>query len=835
MSFESADMPARPEIAGALWRRPFLGWMDGIDAGWAVPLLLIGFMAVWLAFAATAFCNGDLHPDALESWSLGRSLAWGYAKHPPLAAWLAHAWTSVLPLTNWSFQLLALTTAALALWAVDLIAGRFVLGDNRIVVLLLLMLLPIYQSGFERFNADAAQMLTWPIATYCFLRSFENGGIKWAIAAGATAALAMLGKYHSVYLILSFAFAAVVHPQRRAYFASQAPWFSTVTGLAVLGPHLHWLATVGMKSFSGSIDQLAENSSGAWLTETLLAVLIVALALAIPLLIWSLVGGRRFKRFARHVRAVKPGLLLLLLVAVGTIIFPAIAAIALRSDLTPFWGVQSLFLFAIVIVCGTRRPVARIRSVNLAALVTGIALASVVLLAPLHALYRNFNPLPEGRNYYQLAAAELTRQWHAQSDAPLPAVGGDQGLALAAAFYSSDHPTFEAQLVRPEADRSLPEARFEQGWASLCFDGDGLCAASMEKLAARTSRFVRSEFVIESNLFGLAGDTQRFTAVLVPSGSAAPPAVASPEPAPAAPAVTVPMDVVASIPDAAPPAPDAAVAPAAVAPTPPDAAEPSARPSPSATAPVAAEDKPTPPQPVDSAENPVPKAGAQIPQPAPSQPSQRADTTARPAEPALPAAAPAAPRGGSRPARHGAMPLIYKAPRTTVAQAIADYKINWMRWAAAQRAASGCAIHSAANGWSDPCCRSCWSAARNIVMRGPLGCASRGGSQGCPSLSRAAPAKPGRAASTKEASSICQSGAAPRPLLARLAQPLCALVAVFEPVPPGTGTQRSLAGHASLPVSERAVAELQKSREDRAAMAASAAAESASADNARTE
>jgi hypothetical protein len=339
--------------------------------------------------------------------------------------------------------------------------------------------------------------------------------------------------------------------------------------------------------------------------------------------------------------------------------------------------------------------------------------------------------------------------------------------------------------------------------------------------------------VIESNLFGLAGDTQRFTALLVPSGSAAPPAVASsPVPAPAAPAVTVPMDVVASIPDPAPPAPDAAVAPAAVAPTPPDAAEPSTRPSPSATAPVAAEDKPTPPQPVDNAENPVPKAGTEIPQPAPSQPSQRAETTARPAEP--PAAAPA-PRGGGRPARQGAMPLIYKAPRTTVQQAIADYKINWMRWAAAQRAASGCAIHSAANGWSDPCCRSCWSAARNIVMRGPLGCASRGGSQGCPSLSRAAPAKPGRAASTKEASSICQAGDAPRRLLARLAQPLCALAAVFEPAPPGTGTQRSLAAHAPLPVSERAVAELQKSRKDRAAMAVSAAAEAASADNARTE
>jgi len=37
------------------------------------------------------------------------------------------------------------------------------------------------------------------LATYCFLRSFENREIRWAIAAGAAGALAMLGKYYSVF------------------------------------------------------------------------------------------------------------------------------------------------------------------------------------------------------------------------------------------------------------------------------------------------------------------------------------------------------------------------------------------------------------------------------------------------------------------------------------------------------------------------------------------------------------------------------------------------------------------------------------------------------------
>src|SRR3977135_3764923 len=232
-------LAARSDVSPARWRRPFLIWMDGVEAGWAIPLLLIGFIAVWLAFLMIAYQGGDLHSDVLETWTFGRGIEWGYSKHPPLMGWVARTWTSVLPLTNWSFQLMALTNAAIALWAVDLISRRFVKGDKRVIVLLLLMMLPIYQLHAQRFNANAVLLATWPIATYCFLRSFETREIRWAIAAGATAALAMLGKYYSVFLVGGFAFAAIFHPQRRVYWTSWAPWVSMAAGLSDLAAARH--------------------------------------------------------------------------------------------------------------------------------------------------------------------------------------------------------------------------------------------------------------------------------------------------------------------------------------------------------------------------------------------------------------------------------------------------------------------------------------------------------------------------------------------------------------------------------------------------------------------
>src|SRR4030081_477612 len=274
-------LAARSDVSPARWRRPFLIWMDGIEAGWAIPLVLIGFVAVWLAFLAIAYLGGDLHPDVLETWTLGRRIEWGYSKHPPLMGWVARAWTSVFPLNNWSFQLMALTNSAIALWAVDLISRRFVRGDKRIVVLLLLMLLPTYQFHAQRFNANSVLLAAWPIATYCFLRSFDNRQIGWAMAAGATAALAMLGKYYSVFLVGSFVFAAICHPQRRAYFGSLAPWVSTVVGLAALGPHLHWLAMTGAPPLAYALAGHAGKGFGSAMIEAVLFVPGVARILAV--------------------------------------------------------------------------------------------------------------------------------------------------------------------------------------------------------------------------------------------------------------------------------------------------------------------------------------------------------------------------------------------------------------------------------------------------------------------------------------------------------------------------------------------------------------------------
>jgi hypothetical protein len=141
---------------------------------------------------------------------------------------------------------------------------------------------------------------------------------------------------------------------------------------------------------------------------------------------------------------------------------------------------------------------------------------AVFVAAPVHMLYRNSYPLHEGRNFYRPAAEELTRRWHAQFDAPLPAVGGDDDLALALAFYSPDHPVYENRLVNPRMKRLPDGADLARGWAALCFDEDVNCIGAVEETAERGLGFVRFEFTVRSELLGQPGASQRFAALMVP-------------------------------------------------------------------------------------------------------------------------------------------------------------------------------------------------------------------------------------------------------------------------------------------------------------------------------
>jgi 4-amino-4-deoxy-L-arabinose transferase-like glycosyltransferase len=507
-------LPASAHVAThypSRWRRPFERWLDGIDKGWALSAFLSAFVLIWTAFLIVAYQSGDLHPDVLETWSLGREFSWGNSKHPPLMGWIAGVWTTVFPPADWSFHLLAMLNSAVALSMVDLIGRRFVRGDKRLIIVLLLLLLPAYQFHAPRFNANTVLLATWPLAAYCFLRSFETRQLRWAVAAGATAALAMLGKYYSIFLIAGFVIAAAAHPQRRAYFTSLAPWISAVVGLAVLGPHLWWLVAMGATPFDYALTAHGGNSRATSIREAIYFILGVAGYLALPAFAWGLMIRLNLKDYASGLRRLDPGLLLLAWIFGATVALPPLVSVALVTDLPPLWSLQGLFLPIVIAVAATTFKVERFDTVNLAVAV--LAMVSVcVVAAPFHAIYRNTNAFNMNRNFLSGAAQEITRQWREATDAPFTTITGDDNLAFATAFYSSDHRQYRPSFREPKLTS-------KGGWAAMCFVEDAQCTGWMDGFATLPASFIRSEFTLQTSLWGQQGLTAKIATLIVPPSS----------------------------------------------------------------------------------------------------------------------------------------------------------------------------------------------------------------------------------------------------------------------------------------------------------------------------
>jgi 4-amino-4-deoxy-L-arabinose transferase-like glycosyltransferase len=490
-------------------------WFDAVPGGRALWVFLALFVAIWTSFQIVSYASIDLHYDLLEAFAWSQNLAPGY-KHPPLIAFVAAGWFSIFPVADWSFHLLAMVNVAVAFFAIDLIARRYVSGDKRLLVLLLLLLAPFYQFHGQRFNANAILLSTWPIATYCFLRSFESRSLAWSAAAGVGAAAAMLGKYYSVLLVAGFVAAALAHPRRFDYLRSAAPWVSAVAGLIVLAPHLHWYFTTGGQTLTYATERHG-NVSMAGLFWALVPYAIGGIGYVSVLLAAYALMVRPDRRTLRATLwPSDPDRRMLVVLLLVPLLLPLVVSPLVWIKFTPLWTMPAWFLLPIILLSPPQAMVSRLDAVRLAFVVLCISLV-LLAVSPAVAWVRFTQEQTKPRAHSAAVSQELTRVWRETMQRPLAIVTGDMDLADAVPFYSPDHPLFWS-YNRPAWTPWITDAeRARHGWAAVCpAVAEGECLSLMERARAQSAGVTRVEFEHAAEFLGRRGPTVRFVFVLVP-------------------------------------------------------------------------------------------------------------------------------------------------------------------------------------------------------------------------------------------------------------------------------------------------------------------------------
>ena len=462
-------------------------------------LLIAAHVVTWTLYG-TIGLRGGVHEDMLEAWVWGKEPQLGYFKHPPVSAWIAGAWFRIMPLSDWSFYLLAALNSALGLYAIWLLAGLFVERSRRRACVLIAMLTPLYGVLALKFNANSVLLAIWPLATWIFVRTIRHRQPLDSIGLGVFGAIALLSKYYSALLLTAFFVVAVLHPARRAYWRSASPYLAGATFLALIAPHLWWLVETNAPTFG-----YAGTKLGFDLKQTLSWTVVTALA---PLLFFApataLILGIRRDRWQSAWQALR-----------AWDSDPARSRLALLA-LAPFlltlgWGLGGVkvslsytipifFLLPVLIVVVLDKHITSHIERRLVR-VAGAVMIAVVLLSPLLGYIRFVTDTRAAIEPREEVAVEMTRLWRAKFGQPLKLVAGSTAFASAVPYYSPDHPSQFIGFSEKHAPWVTPERLAREGLLIICEEWDRWCRDELERrvvgYAATTRKAINRELGFE--------------------------------------------------------------------------------------------------------------------------------------------------------------------------------------------------------------------------------------------------------------------------------------------------------------------------------------------------
>jgi 4-amino-4-deoxy-L-arabinose transferase-like glycosyltransferase len=487
----------------------------------AIIGVLAAYVLIWTLNGVLAKASQDIQVDAAELVSWSRHLALGYAKHPPLAAWLVRAWFSVFPVHEWPYYLFAIAYATVGLWIAWRLYGLLLPPDKRLVALACLTLVPYFNFHGLRFDHNAVLGPLWVATAYCFIRSFETRRTLWAALAGAAAAAAMLGKYWPIFLLAGLALAAVVDARRAVYFRSCAPWITTGVGALLLAPHLAWLVqhdfmpltyALGAHNVktAGQIFITAGRYLGGGLGYAAAPALVV-LALTRP----------RGAALADMLLPKTPERRFVAVAFWATLLLPIVFGPLLDIDLNPIWTMPGLILLPPVLLSSSLLAMSRQALVATMAFVIALPLAMLAASPVIAIAIHRAGPDPVSA-HSKLLATRVDEEWHRNERRPLRVVGGDFGIANATAFYLPGQVSAYPVLEPETAPWVTPESIARDGAAMVCglYPGFHECTLviklAIDKAIAGNPPPRNTELTLTRTFWGISGEPERYLIMIVP-------------------------------------------------------------------------------------------------------------------------------------------------------------------------------------------------------------------------------------------------------------------------------------------------------------------------------
>ncbi len=447
----------------------------------------------------------------LIAWS--RNLAFGFPKHPPFAAIVVRGWFAWFPIDDWSYYLLGILTAAVALWIAWQLFADYLPPTKRVIGLCFLTFIPFFNFHALKFNVNTVLMPLWALTTFSFLRSYRTRSPAYAALTGFSAALCMLCKYWSFFLLVGLVVAAISDKRRGAYFRSSAPWITILTGAVVISPHIGWLQKHNFSPMEYAMLVHGNRTFADTLWFALRYCIDAIAYVSVPIAIVLLIARPSVSTLLEMAWPADRDRRLVAVAFGATLWMPVLAALLWKVGINAVWTMSCWTLLPVLLLSShsvrmPRRPVRWIVG-------SAIALPLAILpVAPGIALtIAKWGDLSPVLTQTRMLAEQVEIAWHAVTPEPLSYVGGDAGLAYGVVTYAHDRPQALPGLPGPTSVRLR-----RNGVALICEATDDVCTARSNRIASLSSAGRITEVELIRNYFGIAGKPQRYRIfVIAPS------------------------------------------------------------------------------------------------------------------------------------------------------------------------------------------------------------------------------------------------------------------------------------------------------------------------------
>ncbi|MCK4602774.1 MAG: glycosyltransferase family 39 protein, partial [Phycisphaerae bacterium] len=204
---------------------------------------LFAAWGVGLGYGESYYFSCAMHP------------ALSYFDQPPLASWLAYLSVQIAgrvgPLV---LRLPFITLFAGTTWLMFVLTRRLFGARAGLFAALLLNLSAVFTVPVACFlQPDGLLMFFYLACVYCLTRIFFDPRSRrawlWWVAAGATLGLAMLSKYHAVFIIFGAAVFVITRRRQRCWLRHPGPYLAIAVAAAIFSPVLVWNSQHGWISF----------------------------------------------------------------------------------------------------------------------------------------------------------------------------------------------------------------------------------------------------------------------------------------------------------------------------------------------------------------------------------------------------------------------------------------------------------------------------------------------------------------------------------------------------------------------------------------------------------